>query len=264
MITERFLRHRAATLDNDEQALLAASVTDTCTLTTRRIVVAAGEQQSQSLLLVEGFLCRYIDDRRGIRQLVALHVPGDFVDLHSFPLGGLDHHVSTLTAAKVAAVPHAALAKICEDRPALAKKLWYATLLDAAIHRAWLFRLGRLDAFGRIAHFLCETNARLQAVGLSDGQRFAFGLTQSDLAEICGITSVHVNRVLRGMREEQIMTFRSGQVEIHDSERLAHRGEFDPSYLYLDEGVLAAIPAFNRSDRCLRLDQDHLLVEASA
>jgi len=118
--------------------------------------------------------------------------------------------------------------------PQLTRKLWFATLLDAAIHRAWLFRLGRLDALGRVAHFLCETNVRLVSAGLSDGRRFALGLTQSDLAEICGLTNVHVNRVMRALREERLCTFRSSLVEIIEPDRLAKRGEFDPAYLYID------------------------------
>ena len=67
---------------------------------------------------------------------------------------------------------------IFAEMPQLERKLWFATLIDAAIHRAWLFRLGRLDAVGRVAHFLCETNARLVSAGLSDGRRFALGITQ--------------------------------------------------------------------------------------
>ncbi|TZG25781.1 Crp/Fnr family transcriptional regulator [Sphingomonas montanisoli] len=244
MYTDRFLRHRkGAPLNTDERAALEACVSEVRTLEPRQTIVRAGETLSHSTLLIDGFLCRYLDDRQGLRQLVALHVPGDFVDLHAYPLKTLDHDVATLTAATVAIVPHDRLDVLVEERPVLAKKLWYATLLDAAIHRAWLFRLGRLDAGGRIAHFLCETEARLRAVGLSDGGRFALGITQTDLSEICGLTSIHINRVLRGMREEGIVSFRSSLVEIHDPERLRRRGQFDPAYLYIDEAALAATNA---------------------
>ena len=114
------------------------------------------------------------------------------------------------------------------------------TLLDAAIHRAWIFKLGRLPSHGRVAHFLCETELRLRAVGLSDGARFELPLTQADLAEVCGLTSVHVNRVLRELRERGLVTLRDGNVDVHDGAGLARLGEFDPRYLYLDE---AAVPA---------------------
>lgn len=234
MFTDRFLRdRRGVQLERDERQRLEASISEVLTLPPRTTLVRAGVRLTQSALLIEGFMSRYIDDRQGLRQLVAVHVPGDFVDLHAYPLQVLDHDVASITAATVAIVPHAALDVIAEEAPGLVKKLWFATLLDAAIHRAWLFRLGRLDAVGRVAHFLSETNTRLMSAGLSDGRRFALGLTQNDLAEICGLTSVHVNRVMRQLREERLCTFRSSLVELDDPERLARRGEFNPAYLYI-------------------------------
>lgn len=242
MFTDKYLRRRKETLTDAERVVLEDSVAKAVELPPRKVVVEAGTLLSQSTLLVDGFMCRYIDDRNGFRQLVAVHVPGDFVDLHGYPLRRLDHDVAALTMTTVAIVPHGSLDRIIEQYPAMARKLWYSTMIDAAIHRAWLFRLGRLDAGGRIAHFLCEMSARLEAVGLSDGRRFALGLTQADLAEICGLTSVHTNRVLRTLREENIVTLRSSQVEIHDPARLRRLGQFDAAYLYLDDAAPWASP----------------------
>ena len=234
VFTDRFLRdHKGVSLDAEEYSILEQSISEVRTIPARSTLVYAGDPLTRSTLLIDGFLCRYIDDRRGLRQLVAVHVPGDFVDLHGYPLKFLDHDLASLTAATIAAVPHAALDRILADRPSLGKKLWFSTLLDASIHRAWLFRLGRLDAVGRVAHFLCEMNARLMSAGLSDGRRFVLGITQNDLAEVCGLTNVHTNRVLRVLREDGLCTFRTALVEILDPARLAARGQFDPAYLYL-------------------------------
>ncbi len=236
MFTERFLRDkRGATLDPNERGRIEAAITEVKTFGPRKIVARAGEPLTNSTLLLEGIMSRYLDDRNGLRQLVAIHFPGDFLDLHAFPLKVLDHDVATLTTATVATVPHAEIDAIADEMPQLVRKLWFATLLDAAIHRAWLFRLGRLDATGRVAHFLCETNARLFSAGLSDGRRFALALTQADLAEICGLTTVHVNRVMRQLREEQLCLFRSSLVEILDPAGLAARAQFNPAYLYIDD-----------------------------
>lgn len=236
MFTERFLRDkRGASLDADERAAIEAAVSEIKEIPPRSTVVQAGQPLRNSTLLLEGVMSRYIDDRQGIRQLAAIHFPGDFVDLHAFPLKVLEHDVQTTTSAQVAIVPHAALEALLADRPQLLRKLWFATLIDAAMHRAWLFRLGRLDAVGRIAHFLCEANARLAAAGLSNGYRFVLPLTQSDLAEICALTNVHVNRVMRQLREDRLCVFRSSIVEIPDPERLAARGQFNPDYLYLEQ-----------------------------
>lgn len=245
MFTERFLRDkRGASLSADERARLEAAISEVRSVGARKTIARAGEPLGQSTLLLEGIMARYLDDRDGLRQLVAIHLPGDFLDLHAFPLKILDHDVATLTAASVAIVPHSELETITEEMPKLTRKLWFSTLLDAAIHRAWLFRLGRLDATGRVAHFLCETNARLFSAGLSDGRRFALALTQADLAEICGLTTVHVNRVMRQLREEGLCIFRSSLVDILDPVGLAKRAQFDPSYLYIEND--SELPSSNR------------------
>lgn len=235
MLTERFLRDkRGVCLTPGERARLEAAIGEVRTIGPRTTIVRAGETLHQSTLLIEGFMSRYIDDRNGLRQLVAVHVPGDFVDLHAYPLKVLDHDVATMTAVTIGLVSHGELDTITRELPAMSRKLWFATLIDAAIHRAWLFRLGRLDAIGRVAHFLCETNARLVSAGLSDGRRFVLGVIQNDIAEICGLTNVHVNRVMRYLREEGFCVFRSSLVEILDLERLTARAQFKPDYLYID------------------------------
>ncbi|EIZ78105.1 crp fnr-family transcriptional regulator [Novosphingobium sp. Rr 2-17] len=231
-MTERFLRNRRnVTLTIDERARLERSVAEVRYLKSRVCAVRAGERLDRSLLLVEGIMCRYID-HRGLRQIVAIHVPGEFVDLHAHPFKAVEYSIDTLINAIVAVVPHEALDEIGRDQPALERKLWHSILLDASIHQAWLFRLGCLDAIGRVAHFLCETNVRLLSAGLSNGLQFRLALTQADLAEICGLTSVHVNRVIRQLREDRLCTFRSGIVDIHDLEHLKHRAKFDATYLY--------------------------------
>lgn len=247
MFTERFLRDsRGVRLEPVERERLEAAISEIQTLEPRATVVRAGDCLEHSTLLVEGIMSRYIDDRNGLRQLVAVHVPGDFVDLHAYPLKTLEHDVAAMTAATVAIVPHANLDTLTRELPQLTRKLWFATLIDAAIHRAWLFRLGRLDAVGRVAHFFCETNARLVSAGLSDGRRFALGITQTDVAEICGLTNVHVNRVMRHLREERLCVFRSSLVEVLNPDGLATRGQFNPYYLYIDDDSADTDPSHAR------------------
>lgn len=188
-----------------------------------------------STYLIEGFICRYMDDREGVRQLVAVHVAGDFVDLHGYPLKRLDHDVATLGPCRIALVRHEALDKLVSDRPNLTKLLWFSTLLDAAMHREWIFRLGRLDAVARVGHFFCEIEAKLRAVDLSDGSQFSLPLTQADLGEACGMTPVHINRMLKELRERGLMHMERGRVTILDLQALRRLSEFDPSYLFINE-----------------------------
>lgn len=237
MTTELFLRSRTTTLDEGERRRLEAVVSELRPYGRRRTVIRRSTPLDVSLYLARGYMCRAIDNSQGDRQLVSVQVPGDFVDLHGYPLKALDHDVVTLTDVVVAVIRHADLDALVAEGPALARKLWFSTLLDAAIHREWIFKLGLLPSHGRVAHFLCETELRLRAVGLSDGSRFELPLTQLDLAEVCGLTSVHVNRVLRDFRERGLVTVRGGIVEVHDEAGLSRLAEFDPKYLYLDEAV---------------------------
>ncbi len=243
LTTWRFLLGRArGALDDREQRLLDDSIGEILDLPARHTIVRAGEIVHTSTYLIEGFICRYMDDREGYRQLVAIHVPGDFVDLHGFALQRLDHDVATLGPVRIATFPHVGLARINEREPNLTRMLWFSTLLDAAMHREWIFRLGRLDAAGRIAHFFCEVETRLRMVGLVEAGSFAFPLTQPELAEACGVTGVHTNRTLRTLREGGLMTFREGVVVIHDLAGLQRLAEFDPGYLYADTSDLLRDP----------------------
>jgi CRP-like cAMP-binding protein len=218
----------------EEEHVLSAAVLRAADVPADRIVVRAGEELSVSILLLDGLMCRYKDLRDGERQIMELHVPGDFLDLHSFLLKRLDHSVMSLVPSRIAIVPHERLAAITTDYPHLTRLLWLTTLLDAAVHREWLVSLGRRTALGRIAHFFCEMHARLDVVGLAGPTGFALKITQIDLAECLGLTSVHVNRVLRQLREDGLATFRAGRVEILDHDGLKRAGEFTLDYLHLE------------------------------
>ncbi|WP_374942397.1 Crp/Fnr family transcriptional regulator [Sphingomonas sp.] len=233
MLSALFLKGRGrSALDEDDREILEEGLANVHTLPSRHLLVRQGAPVHVSTLLLDGFICRYMDDREGHRQIVAVHVPGDFVDLHGFPMKRLDHDLATIGPAKVAELSHDALERIVEQRPRLTRLLWFSTLLDAAMHREWIFRLGRLGADGRVAHFFCEMNCRLEMVGLASDGHFALPLTQADLAEACGITGVHVNRVLRSLREQDLLTYRHGIVDIRNPARLKALAEFDPQYLY--------------------------------
>jgi CRP-like cAMP-binding protein len=188
----------------------------------------------QCTLLIEGIMCRYKDLRDGQRQITELHVDGDFADMHSFTLKRLDHNVMTLTPCRVAMIPHERMKAITEQHPHLTRVYWFGTNLDAAIHREWEVSLGRRTALSRVANLFCELQVRLGIVGLADGEGYDLDLTQTDIAECLGLTSVHVNRTLKELRERGLMTFRSGRVRIDDQAGLRRVAEFDPAYLYLE------------------------------
>ena len=219
-------------ISDEEEAAVHASIGEIRDYPARRTIIEAGVEQSFSTLLLKGFLCRYKDLKDGQRQVTAIHVPGDFADLHSFTLKKLDHAIMTLTPCRAALVPHSRLEGITERFPHLTRVYWFSTNLDAAIHREWELSLGRRPAMARCAHLLAEFRFRLAVVGLANDRGYDLPISQIDLSECLGLTPVHVNRSLRRLREDGIVTFRHGRVDIHDLAGLEEVAEFDPAYLY--------------------------------
>jgi CRP-like cAMP-binding protein len=222
-------------VSGEEAAILRDSISEIAELPLGKVIVRAGVDVDRCTLLIDGIVCRYRDLADGQRQIMELHVTGDFLDLHSFLLKRLEHNVGSMTAVRMAFVPHEAVRLITEEHPHLARLLWFSTLLDAAIHREKILSMGRRTALSRLAHLMCEMKVRLELVGKASEEGYRLDLTQAELADATGLTSIHVNRMLKTLRDDGVMTFRGGQVVIHDWKRLVKAAEFDPAYLYLGQ-----------------------------
>jgi CRP-like cAMP-binding protein len=219
----------------DEEQAIRGLISQVVEFPQDRTVIRHGEELNQSMLLLSGWLARAKDLPSGQRQLAELHVPGDFADLHSFTLKRLDHAVISITRCRIALVPHERLKQLTERHPHLTRVYWLMTNIDAAIQREWTLSLGRRSAISRMAQLFCELNLRLGLVGISQQDSFDFPLTQSELGECLGLTSVHVNRTLQELRRRGLLEFQNRRVAILDLKSLKEVAEFDPAYLYLDK-----------------------------
>jgi CRP-like cAMP-binding protein len=196
-----------------------------------REVVSYGYPSSRCTLVLDGFLYSHKIVAGTRRQITSFFIPGDMVDLPTLYLPKVDHSVSTLGPAVLAFVPHAALKEVLDVSPALAQAFWRETLMQSAIFQEWVVNLGRRDAFARLAHILCELTVRLQAMGLARDLSFAMPWTQVDVADACGISSVHANRVIQELRHLGLVEWDSKRVKIRDGEALARLGDFNDDYL---------------------------------
>jgi CRP-like cAMP-binding protein len=165
---------------------------------------------------------------------MSFHIPGDIPDLQSLHLEVMDHNLGTVVASKVAFIPHETVRLFLRAHPRIADVFWRETLIDAAVFREWVVNVGRREAYGRIAHILCEVYVRLRAVGLVNGHSYLMPVTQAELGDATGMSTVHVNRTLQELRRDGfISTPRSGQVVIESWDGLQKAGEFDQTYLHL-------------------------------
>ena len=196
-------------------------------------LVREGDGPGNVRLVVEGFACRYKLLADGKRHIMAYLIPGDFCDLHVFILKKMDHAIGTLTPCKVVDIPRQRILALIE-RPAIAQAFWWAALVDEATLREWLVNIGARSAEERVAHLLCELLLRLREIGLANGDAYEMPITQAELAETMGLSSVHVSRVIRTLREAELITLRGRKLVILDLEKLIRFSGFTSNYLHLD------------------------------
>jgi CRP-like cAMP-binding protein len=221
-----------APLSEADRHLLDAVIREARDVGSREDLIREGDAPGDVRLILAGFACRYKRLADGRRQIMAYLVPGDFCDLHVFILKAMDHTIATLSPCRVVDIPRERILEMTE-RPALARALWWAALVDEATLREWLVNIGARSAEQRVAHLLCELLLRLRVVGLADGAEYELPVTQQELGDTTGLTNVHVNRVLQRLRGDGLITLTGKHLVILDVERLNAFSGFTPNYLHL-------------------------------
>jgi CRP-like cAMP-binding protein len=199
----------------------------------RRDLVHEGETPNTVSLLLDGWAARYRHLNDGRRQVLSLILPGELCDAYVSRTGELDHSISTLTSASVRYIGRAEFEDLLNDRPAVARAVWRGDLIREAIQSERLVSLGQRTARERVAHLLAETFLRLRALGLSQGQECEFPLTQIDMGDVLGLTSVHVNRTLQHLRREGLVELQQRRLSIMSLGDLMCLAHFDAKYLRL-------------------------------
>ncbi|SIS91415.1 Crp/Fnr family transcriptional regulator [Paracoccus saliphilus] len=218
-------------LSPDEFAALKQLHQRRRTFVAGRDMVHQGQSDQAAYILESGWVCSYKIMSDGARQIVDFQIPGDFLGLRSVLLQTSDHSIEPITDIQAVEVLVDDLLGAFAQTPRLAAAILWAASRDEAMVVEHLVGVGRRDANARMAHFLLELGARLALVGMGGKEGYACPLTQYHLADALGLSAVHVNRVLRQLREDGLVTFRDGQVTIHDYDRLVTLAEFDPAYL---------------------------------
>jgi CRP-like cAMP-binding protein len=196
-------------------------------------IVREGDRPSRSCLLIEGLACTYKITGEGRRQIMAFHLAGDIPDLQSLHLDVLDNSLGSITPCRVAFIQHEALHDLCARHPRIVAALWRETLIDASIFREWVLNVGRREAPSRMAHLFCEMVLRMRAVGLAQEHVCDLPLTQTELGDALGLSTVHVNRTLQELRGAGLVSWTGTTLTVLDWQALQQVGDFDATYLHL-------------------------------
>lgn len=223
-----------AILTDDERQAIESLPVRTYSVAARQDVARDGDEPAHCCLILDGWACRYKLLGDGRRQIFSFHIPGDVPDLQSLHVRSMDHNVASLTKATVAFIPHENLRELTLQHPSIGAMLWRETLIDAGIFREWMVGMGRRSAFEHVAHLFCELYLKLQAAGLAEHYRCPLPVTQIDLADALGLTNVHVSRVLKEMRSQNLITLHAHTLVIEAWDELLRISEFDPTYLQLE------------------------------
>lgn len=229
-------------LDAADRAAILALPFTTKALERGQFIVRERERAVHSCVMLSGFSVRTKLVATGDRQIVAIHMKGELVDLQNSLLKVADHSVQMLTGGKIAMIPREDILRLTHDRPGVAHAMWVDTLVDGSIFREWITNVGRRDARTRVAHLLCEFSVRLRVAGLGEDSHYELPMTQEQLADATGLTSVHINRTLKALETEGLIDRPNPRViRIGDWRSLAEAGDFDLNYLHLPENQLTRL-----------------------
>lgn len=216
----------------ERQAILALPA-QPAQIDTNRDFVHLGERVEYACFVVSGLVGRFGQNRDGSRQITAVYLPADIANLHTLVAPDTRLALQALSVTTILRVPHPALQEAARRHPAIAEAFWRECAVDAAVLAEWMVNVGRRDARSRLAHLLCEIVCRIDRSAGKNGAIVPFPATQIHLADMTGLTSVHVNRSLQGLKRDGIVDLHSRAIHIHDWDSLRQIGDFDAGYLQL-------------------------------
>ncbi|WP_066529010.1 Crp/Fnr family transcriptional regulator [Erythrobacter sp. CCH5-A1] len=190
-----------------------------------------GDEMHSFPVVLSGWAARYQILRNGARQITRLLLPGDAFYFDCSPDGIAIEEVITLSPCKIVNITHADMRRLIDRFPTIGEAMRSYGGMENAVLASWVVNVDRRDALERMAHLICETQYRLSLVDAHPSQQIYFPLTQDDLADVLGLTPVHINRKLQQLRQDGLITLRSKQLTIHDLRMLQQIAGFDPSYL---------------------------------
>ena len=227
---------RVALEESDRRALLNLPF-DVKVFEPGKYMVREGLPTVESCLIISGYSMRHKLTVAGDRQIVSFHIPGDFVDLEGSLLKVADHNVQTLTRSEIATIRSSAIVALIDEHPRVGRAMWIDSLIDASIYREWVTNVGRRNAREGIAHLLCEFARRLEVAQLGTKEGYQLPMTQEQLADATGLTSVHVNRSLKSLERDGLIVRSKKHVGIPDWQALRDIAGFNELYLHLDQAA---------------------------
>jgi CRP-like cAMP-binding protein len=221
----------AADLGNEEIAAVEELCRQPREIAAKKYLSRDGDEMVSFPVVMSGWAARYQILRNGARQITRLLLPGDAFYFDCSPNGIAIEEVITLSNCRIVNILHSDMRRLIDRYPAIGEAMRAYGCMENAVLASWVVNVGRRDALERMAHLICESHYRLSLIDPAQGQQMSFPLTQDDLADVLGLTPVHINRKLQQLRQEGLITLRSKQLTILDLRTLQQVAGFDSAYL---------------------------------
>ena len=219
-------------LPAEDQAAIAALPHSVRHLEPNSYILREGERSGVCPILCAGFAYRQKSTQEGGRQIVALKIPGDALDFQSLYVRTIDHNLQALTTVDLVIVALSDFEKLIANRPAIARAIIVDILIEASIGREWLLNLGRRNALSRLAHLLCELHYRLLDTKSDGLDARDVPMTQEQLADLLGLTPVHINRTLKELERRGAVARHGRGVRLGAIATLRPLADFSDTYLH--------------------------------
>ncbi len=226
---------RLVRLSTDDRAAIRSLPFQLRNLTPGVPLIKEQSTPQQCALLLQGLAIRSKYSSDGARQIVAIQLRGDALDLQHLYLEEADHTIVPITSVLVAEVPRLAIQRIAEGHINVMRAILIDNLIEASIAREWLLNIGRRGAKQRLAHLICEIATRLSETAIKDRHGFDLPMTQDQLGDATGLTPVHINRMLKSLEDEGSISRHKHQYRIESWSRLVATADFDAAYLHRNQ-----------------------------
>ncbi len=191
-------------------------------------LIGADHAGTQLHVLLGGWACKYRLMADGRRQLLRIHLPGEICDVEAI-CGAPSSEVLALTDCRLATISLDWIRALADERPAVRALLWSFIAEETAAMAEQLVSLGRRTARERTAFFLCELLDRLQALGEASGNSFRLPMTQVDIGDYLGLSTVHINRTLQDLKNEGLIQHGGRTFTVCDRDELERFAGYIPS-----------------------------------
>lgn len=199
------------------------------------VVISAGEPLTHVFVISKGWAIRYRALNDGRRQIVNLMLPGDCFDLQALIATNSDHSVEALTSVELLRMRNDEFLRTLTASARLATAFWWAAVQEESILREQIVRLGRRSGRERLAHMLLELRRRLLLAGTNVGDTLSLPMSREVLADLLGLSSVHVSRSIGALRQMGLIRTTNGTIQLLDIDRLGELAQFDASYLHVPQ-----------------------------